>query len=264
MRWAERLNYGQRLVGTAAGFLTFGAGGLVFAALIVPWVWASQRKGAARERALRRWISRAFRTHVNMLRAFGVLEYRLTGADALRQGRIVIANHPTLLDVVFLVGFIENATCVVKAGLFENFFIGRVIRIAGYVSNDDPERMIRACAQSLDNGATVVIFPEGTRSEPGREPHLQRGAAYIALESGVPLTPVRIRCVPSSLTKAERWFEIPARKMQFDFDVLEPLCVTAHSNKPRALAGRSVNDEIRRVLFEAPEMESMHVSDVSA
>ena len=260
MSVAKRLNYLQRLFGTAMGFLSFGLGGLFFAVTVVPWVWLTNRSAHERAVALRRWISRGFRTHVNMLRSFGVLTYHWHNAERLNGAGIVIANHPTLLDVVFLVGFIENAVCVVKAALFENFFIGFVIRTAGYVSNDDPERMISLSAAALQTGATVVIFPEGTRSVPGQAPHLQRGAAYIALAGGKALTPVRISCVPSSLTKAERWYEIPDRAMRYDFAVGTDLQVNRQTDTPRALAGRSVNEKIKQLLFNTAEPESKHVS----
>ena len=260
MSVSKRLNWLQRLFGTAMGFASFGIGGLLFATTVVPWVWLTQRHPATRAIRLRKAISRAFRLHVNMLRAFGVLDYRLHNGDRLENSRIVIANHPTLLDVVFLVGFIENAVCVVKDSLFQTLFVGFVIRTAGYISNADPHTMIDDCTKALDANASLVVFPEGTRSVPGTEARLQRGAAYIAMQSGQPMTPVRISCVPSSLTKAEKWYQIPPSMMQFDFVVDEPLNIAQHMDKPRALGGRSVNQQIRRVLFKRPPMETQHVS----
>ena len=246
---ARRINYLQRLVGTAVGFVSFGLGGLVFALLVVPGIWVLCRNPQRRAAVLRKNISRSFRFHVNMLRFVGVLDYRLHNGAALESGQLIVANHPTLLDVVFLVGFIENAVCVVKDKLFHNVWVGFVIRMANYVSNSDPQELIEGCMQALNHGESVIIFPEGTRSVPGQTSQLQRGAAYVALHAQKPLMPIHITCVPSSLTKAQAWYEIPPSKMQFDFVVGTELEPTEHYDTARALGARRVNQDIMRVLF---------------
>ncbi len=49
----------------------------------------------------------------------GVLSYEFHGAERLgRPGQIILANHPSLIDVVFLIGFTPQATCIVKEALF--------------------------------------------------------------------------------------------------------------------------------------------------
>lgn len=249
MTFSRRLNYLRRLIGTAVGFISFGLGGLAFGVLVIPWIWLRHRHNQQRGFALRHAISRSFRLHTNVLRVFGVLECRLHNSQRLRGGQLIIANHPSLLDIVFLVGFVENAVCVVKDALFHNPWVGFVIRVANYVSNVDPENMISACQAALERGESVIIFPEGTRSVPGRAPQLQRGAAYVALYAQQPLIPVKIHCVPSTLTKAQPWYDIPPQKIQYDFVVGEPLDVSQHRNKPRTLAARCVNEEIRQLLF---------------
>ena len=80
-----------------------------------------------------------------------------------------------------------------------------------------------ACADSLARGNNLIIFPEGTRSVPGQPFSMQRGAANIALQANVPLTPVRIRCEPTTLTKAEKWYQIPSRRFTMELTVLDDI-----------------------------------------
>ena len=149
----RRLNWCIRLLGTAIGFISFGLGGLFFAVVVVPLIWLFYRDPIKRARALRRAISRSFLLHVSVLKAFGVLVFAVN--DPVRLGiagvedKLIVANHPTLLDVVFLVAFVENAACVVKDSLFQNFYVGFVIRMAGYVSNKDPDALIKSCKEVL-------------------------------------------------------------------------------------------------------------------
>ena len=95
----------------------------------------------------------------------GVLTYEIHGRELLRAPRqVVIATHRTLIDVVFLVACIPNAVCIIKERLFRNFAVGSLVRSAGYISNTDPEQLLKDSIDALNGGATLVIFPEGTRS----------------------------------------------------------------------------------------------------
>ena len=93
----------------------------------------------------------------------------------------MLANHPSLIDVVVLISIIPNADCVVKAHLFKNPFLRGVVKNTGYISNADPEGLLVDCKKSLAAGNNLIIFPEGTRTKVGQAVKFQRGAANIAL-----------------------------------------------------------------------------------
>ena len=125
----------------------------------------------------------------------------------------ICASHPTLIDVVILHSLIENANCIVKAALRESFALSSPVMAANYIANDSGSELIEACAASLARGDTLVVFPEGTRSVPGKEPKLHHGAAAIALASHHNITPVCITCTPPALMKGISWYQVPERKM---------------------------------------------------
>jgi 1-acyl-sn-glycerol-3-phosphate acyltransferase len=132
---------------------------------------------------------------------------RLSGA-----GAVIVANHPTLLDVTVLLAHIEQASCVVKLGLKRNPFLSLAIRAADYVPNKDPEQLLRDSAAALKRGEPLIVFPEATRSVPGEPLRLQRGAATIALHSDATIEVVHFRCEPVLLAKADPWYRIPDRR----------------------------------------------------
>jgi 1-acyl-sn-glycerol-3-phosphate acyltransferase len=158
-----------------------------------------------------------------------------------------LANHPTLIDVVALIALLPNASCVVKQALWANPFLGGVVRAAGYISNSDSDSMIDDCARDLIAGNPLLLFPEGTRSRPGQPLSFQRGAAYIALRSGVPMLPVLIDCSPATLTKSDRWYHIPCRRFCLRIEVLAPLSAT------RWIAADDVQTVAARKLTQALE-----------
>jgi len=71
----------------------------------------------------------------------------------------------------------------------------------------------------LQAGGIVIIFPEGTRSVAGKPYKFQRGAAHIALKANTVLTPVTLRCQPPTLSKQDKWYQIPAQKFHLGMSV---------------------------------------------
>jgi 1-acyl-sn-glycerol-3-phosphate acyltransferase len=164
---------------------------------------------------------------VAVLRAGGVMRLEIAGVEQLRDARdaLILANHPTLLDIVVLLSFMPRANCVVKSEFWRSPFVGGVVRSAGYINNDSdaPEQLIDDCATTLRDGAPLVIFPEGTRTRPDLPLRFLRGAAHIALKSDRPIIPVLLHCDPPTLRKGSPWYEIPPRAFCIRVAVRPPL-----------------------------------------
>lgn len=143
----------------------------------------------------------------------GVLTYEFHGVEKIgkRDGLFIIANHPTLIDVVFLISRANLPNCVVKNDVWKNMCMYFVVSSAGFIKNNgNSEDMLQRCENTLRAGEGLVLFPEGTRTDPNAtKAVLQRGAAHIALRAEKTLTPVTITCEPITLTKKHSWYNIP-------------------------------------------------------
>ena len=140
----------------------------------------------------RQAIMRGFRLYVGILRTLCGCRFDLTEIDQLRdQGPMVIAaNHPSLLDAVLITSRLPNAVCFMKADIMDNPLFGSGARMARYVRNDHLLSAILSCRRELDQGAQVVIFPEGTRTVgyPANPVNpLSRSTALIATRAAVPV-----------------------------------------------------------------------------
>jgi 1-acyl-sn-glycerol-3-phosphate acyltransferase len=210
-----------RIFGTGLSFLAVGIGGIfVFPALNVVIREPQRRKALARK-----LIRLTFSGIARSMSAFGVFQYDTTGLQRLeRRGLLILANHPTLIDIVFLMAFVPQADCIVKAGLWRNPFTRATLRAAGFIRNDDDGvRVIDDCVASLRDGGNLIIFPEGTRTTADGSIHLKRGAAHIAVRAKCNVTPVLIRCAPPMLIKGNKWWLLPERSSRFSIDVKEDL-----------------------------------------
>lgn len=235
--------YLWRLVFTALSFALFGLGGLVLRLLVFPLLGLLPASPLQKRQRVRAVISWVFRCFVEFMRCTGVLTYSVKGIERLGQpGQMVIANHPSLIDVVVLIAFIRDTNCVVKESLWHNPFMRGPIRAAGYISNDGSIEMLETAIQALQEGQTLIIFPEGTRTTPGQPPNFHRGAAAIALRGAKMITPVRIAVTPTTLTKAEPWYSIPYRRFHFSLEVgekIDPCDFNAYG--PAPIASRKLN-----------------------
>jgi 1-acyl-sn-glycerol-3-phosphate acyltransferase len=140
----------------------------------------------------RQAIMRGFRLYVGVLRTVCACRFDLSAIDALRdQGPMVIAaNHPSLLDAVLITSRLPNAVCFMKADIMDNPLFGAGARMARYVRNDHLIGAIQSCRRELQQGAQIVIFPEGTRTRGYPDNPLNpltRSTALIATRANVPV-----------------------------------------------------------------------------
>ena len=215
-----------RIFGTGLSFVCFGLGAVLMGFTIWPLLRFStfdRRRGIAR---VQRAVSLSMRLFLWLMETLGVVSTEVHGREKLREpGQFVIANHPTLIDVVILVGLMPEVDCIVKQALWRNVFLRWPVYWAGYISNATGEGLIAACVAALRAGRSLLVFPEGTRTKPGGALELQRGAAQIALAAQVPMRPVTITCHPITLFKGNAWYRVPARRAHFVITVGEPIPV---------------------------------------
>jgi 1-acyl-sn-glycerol-3-phosphate acyltransferase len=249
-----RLDHAWRLVATGLAFICFGTCGVLFSVLVFPFAWLWPHR-ASRQYAVSAAIHGFFRALVALLQAIGVMKLEVSGAAALRERKatIVVANHPTYLDVMVLLALTPRACCVVKNSHWGNPCFWGIVRAAEYVSNADPAELIEAGSRQLAAGYTMIVFPEGTRSPEGDRLHpFSRGFAHMALKGGIPILPVLIDCDPPVFTKRMRWYHVPTRPFCMRIAVLRPLALehlTANDTPP-ARAARAVTEAVQAHITE--------------
>lgn len=255
------LTHPLRRLGTGLLFAIFGLGAVVVALIAFP-VLAWRSHGVARELAAQRLISRCCAAFVSFGCALRLLALREIDTHRLVDSPgLVVATHPTLLDVVFLLSRMPQADCIVKAEAWRNPFLRHMVTIAGYVPNRDGPSVIAACVERLRAGRSIIVFPEGTRSPAEGLRPFRRGFAHIALQSGCLVTPVRISCTPPALKRGQPWWDVPDTRLLFMLDVGTSFRVDALQGvdpaASRAHAARAISTEVHRRF----EVKDLHVAD---
>ena len=112
---------------------------------------------------------------------------------------IYMSNHQSNFDIPVMLAYLPvQFKWLAKAELFKIPVFGRGMRGAGYISIDRSNRKaavqsLKEAASKIQNGASVLIFPEGTRSLDGKIRPFKKGGFVLAVESGVPVVPMAIQ-----------------------------------------------------------------------
>ena len=195
-------------------FLAFGVGSLVLGCVLFPPLMLFRAR-----RTMRALVRISYRLFVCAARVTGMIRVVLSPEDRGRfdamRGCVVVASHPTLIDVVILLTYLPDATAVAKAAAGRNFFYSRIVN-AAFLVNDDPLRLLDEAKSLLARGGNLVIFPEGTRTPVDAPRHkLHRGAAQIALHASAPVQCVSVACDPPVLAKGQPPWDVGDRIITF-------------------------------------------------
>jgi 1-acyl-sn-glycerol-3-phosphate acyltransferase len=123
------------------------------------------------------------------------------------QAQIFIANHQGFFDIFALNGFLPiQIRWVAKSSLFKIPFVGWSIAASGYIPVERGNRKksyqaFIATIEKLKAGNSIVIFPEGTRSEDGTIGPFKKGGLLLSVRSGAPLVPVTLLGTGSIIKK---------------------------------------------------------------
>ena len=218
------INRGWRSIAAVFSFVVFGLGGIVLSIIVFPIVnLLPAESDAIKQRRVQKIIQLCFKYFIQMMKLLGLLTYQVIGVDRLKSAKLILANHPSLLDVVFMIAMIPNANCIVKGKLTKNIFTRGPIKAAGYLVNNDSDTLVDAAVEAINKGSALLVFPEGTRTTPSQALKFKRGAANIAIRAKFNVTPAIINCTPTTLTKSDKWYLAPFKKTHLTIEIKDEI-----------------------------------------
>lgn len=127
------------------------------------------------------------------------IPYRLLGAENIpAHAAIVLAKHQSAWETLMLQEVFKDTVFVWRKEIKYLPFFGWALASIPMIETDRSasrsslKRLVDQGRDRLDNGYTVIIFPEGTRSRPGSKGRYKIGGAHLAAETGRPVVPVAL------------------------------------------------------------------------
>jgi 1-acyl-sn-glycerol-3-phosphate acyltransferase len=168
--------------------------------------------------------------------------------------RIYMTNHQSYFDILGLLASLPvDFKFILKQELMRIPLFGFAMGRAGYIGIErkDPRKAVqsmRKAAERIKNGASVLIFPEGTRSIDGHLQAFKRGGFKLALKSGCDIVPVVVKGSLRIMPKGS--FTI--RKGSFVLSIGNPIPVRNYAAKEMNALMARVREEMSKEL-EAQE-----------
>ncbi len=230
-----------RASATAFCWAMFGVGAPILS-LFLPILYCLPLSKGRKKVWIRSSISKSCMFYLDTMKFFGLLTYSHKPEPTIApHGKLIIANHPSLLDAFFILGMCKNLCCITKGALWKNPFTTLIVRTADYIPNSTDD-FIEQARKRLDAGENILIFPEGTRNQYDDQLDFKRGAANIAILANCDIVPIVIRCSPRAMQKGEKCYSIPAVAPHFSFERLPNIKIVDHVdvNSPRTLQYRQL------------------------
>ncbi len=208
-------------VGSYTVLAPFGL--VIFAFLCL--VWRGDK--TARARRLQRVTVIAYRFMHHWLRWTGIthFDHRWPVEGIPSEPCVVIANHPTLMDITSITAVMGAGCTIVKPAMYERRLLHPLLVGAGHIKGPGSDlisigSVVEAASDRLARGFPLIVFPEGTRSREGKLLPFGRIAFEIACRAEVPIVSLTIECEPVYLSKEVPLFSPPWSTPQFKVGLL--------------------------------------------
>ena len=245
------INRLYRLFATGLGFIIFGVAGFLFQFVLLPYTLKSTAGDLVRQKKARKMVSASWRFFTGYLTKSGTCAASFHGFERLgKAGQVILCNHPSLLDVVFMISRLPEINCLIKQDLQKNPVMMSQIKSCGYIPNSEDLDFIDKINDVLQKEC-LLIFPEGTRTKEGKPIEFGRGAVSLGLRSAKVITPVVIKMNPPNWKKNQPWYHIPAKKPVYEFIVGDDINPQDWlREKPLPIAARRLNEHLQTYFNE--------------
>ena len=189
-----------------------------FMVIIASLFGVPDREGSIYDKAPRWWASL-------LVKAAGI-RVRLHNVERMQTSspRIYVSNHVSWFDVLTLAAVLPRYKFVGKAELFRIPVFGRAAHAAGMIAIERENRKsafesYRVAADRIRAGASVVVFPEGTRGRDYSLRPFKKGPFVLAVAAGVPIIPTIVHGTIHIIRRDSFW----VRSGVVDIHFLEPI-----------------------------------------
>ena len=156
------------------------------------------------------------------------IDLKVTGAEKIdaSQSYVVISNHPSTLDIfTHITALPVSIRFLTKTELFRIPILSRALKVLGLPRIDRKNAQMNlpkineSIQRVIDNKNSIMIFPEGTRSNQKDLLPFKKGAAHVAKQFDLPIIPVVTHNSHNLMIKGSVWF----KSGQIHVQILDPI-----------------------------------------
>jgi len=145
---------------------------------------------------------------------------------SLDKSYVVVSNHPSTLDIfTHITALPVSIRFLTKTELYRIPIFGRVLKVLGLPRIDREnasanfDKINDSILKVIENKNSIMIFPEGKRSNQKELLPFKKGAAYISKDFDLPIIPVVTHNAHNLMTKGEVWL----RSGEINIEIMDPI-----------------------------------------
>lgn len=234
--------------------ISFGLGAVLLAIFVFPFIRLFTFHKKDFGIIARAYVSHTFRVFLGNLNICKTSLLKVDDKEAYRNihGKIIIANHPSLLDFVYIMSLVPNSTCIVRGGLTHTP-LRWVIKQAYITNTTDFNDVLVECKKLTDKGCNVIVFPEGTRSPRVGRNNYKKGASRIALYCNCDVLPLFIGGSDKyGLGKFDPlWSYNHVEPYLYDIKMLPVISIEQFKGLSEPIAAKHLTEEMEKVIRAA-------------
>lgn len=232
----------------------FGVGAVFLAIFVFPFIRLFSLGKKDFGVTARAYVSHTFRWFLGGLQLANTSIKKVENKEDFRNihSKVIIANHPSLLDFVYIMSLVPNATCIVRGGLTKTPLAG-VIKQAYITNTTNFDDVCVECKKLIDKGCNVIIFPEGTRTPRHGRNNYKKGAARIALYCNCDVQPLFIGGSDKyGLGKHDPlWSFNHLEPFLYDIKKLPVINISEYKDLSEAIAAKRLTEKMDEVIVAA-------------
>ena len=210
----------------------FGTGAIIINYLVFPWISVFVKK-ERRKQNYCKVVHNTWNFFCKLMQKAGAIKIVLENPEEFSKikGKIIVANHPSFIDIVLIIGLLPDTVCIAKKELKKNIVMGNIVKSVHLINDEDNDELLKESSEILKSGYNIVIFPTGTRTTEGENPKLHKGAALMALHTGVNIVPLHIGCDYKFLAKHQKIYDAGEKPVTYTITVNEEINVKDYTEQ---------------------------------
>lgn len=188
---------------------------------------------------------------IKVMEKSGIIKVNVNGNLSEIKGKIVVASHPSFIDIILLIGNMPQSLCLAKKSILKNPIMRNIVKSLYIINDIDPEEFKKSATEALKEGYNIVIFPTGTRTLPDEEIKIHKGAAQIAIASKVDIIPVKIETDYPFLIKNHFPLDANDKTVNYTLTIQEPIRLSDFdSNLSEIKLRNQISQQIKELLTQ--------------
>lgn len=216
--------------------IIFAIGALIVGGIIFP-ICSLLLKKEKRRKIFANIIHKTWAFFIWIMESTKIVHVEISGDIKNIKNSIIVASHPSLIDIVFLIGLIPNSLCLAKKELLKNPLMRNIVKNLYIINDIDPEVFKKSAKEVLEQGYNIIIFPTGTRTLADEQIKIHKGAALIAIDNNKDIIPIKIQTDFPFLAKHKSPLNTPNKPVNYFFKLMPAIKINEFED--------ITNDEIK-------------------